>query len=40
VAEANVAAEMELLFSKGFKREEIVSRMQRFFPEWDYEQRS
>jgi sulfhydrogenase subunit delta len=40
VAEANVAAQVELLREKGFSREEIVSRMQRFYPEWDYEQRS
>ncbi|HZV82481.1 MAG TPA: NADH:ubiquinone oxidoreductase [Geobacteraceae bacterium] len=40
VTEANVAAELELLLDKGFRREEIVSRMQRFYPEWDYEQRS
>lgn len=39
VAEANVAAEMELLLEKGFSREDIVSRMRRFCPEWDYEQR-
>jgi len=40
VAEANVAAEMELLLDKGFSLAEIVSRMQRFYPEWDYEQRT
>ena len=40
VVEANAAAEMELLLSKGFSRENIVSRMQRFYPEWDYETRS
>ncbi|MGD0586605.1 MAG: NADH:ubiquinone oxidoreductase [Oryzomonas sp.] len=40
VTEANVAAEMELLLNKGFPRDEIVSRMQRFYPEWNYEQRS
>jgi hypothetical protein len=40
VVEANVAAETELLLAKGFSREEIVSRMQRFYPEWNYEQRS
>ncbi|OGT99912.1 MAG: NADH:ubiquinone oxidoreductase [Geobacteraceae bacterium GWC2_48_7] len=40
VTEANVAAETDLLLSKGFSREEIVSRMQRFYPEWNYEQRS
>ncbi len=39
VAEANVAAEVRLLLDKGFSREEIVSRMQRFYPEWDYDQR-
>jgi hypothetical protein len=39
VAEANVAAEMELLLRKGFSRAEIVSRMKRFCPEWNYEQR-
>lgn len=38
-AEANVAAEMELLLKKGFSRQEIISRMRRFYPEWDYEQR-
>ena len=37
--EANVAAEMELLLEKGFSREEVTGRMQRFCPEWDYEQR-
>lgn len=40
VAEANVAAELELLLGKGFMREEIERRMRRFYPEWDYEQRS
>lgn len=40
VAEANVAAELELLLEKGFSREEIVRRMRRFYPEWDHEQRS
>ncbi len=40
VTEANVAAEMELLLEKGFSREEIERRMRRFYPEWDYEQRS
>jgi sulfhydrogenase subunit delta len=40
VAEANVAAELALLLEKGFAREEIVRRMRRFYPEWDYEQRS
>lgn len=40
VEEANVAAELELLLVKGVAREEIVSRMQRFYPEWDYEQRA
>jgi sulfhydrogenase subunit delta len=39
VGEANIAADMELLLRKGFSREEIISRMQRFCPEWDYEQR-
>ena len=39
VTEANVAAELELLLEKGFPREEIVSRMRRFCPEWDDEQR-
>jgi coenzyme F420-reducing hydrogenase gamma subunit len=40
VSEANVAAEMELLLSKGFSRHEIISRMRRFCPEWNYAQRS
>ncbi|BCS55764.1 NADH:ubiquinone oxidoreductase [Geobacter sp. SVR] len=40
VVEANVAAQVELLLEKGFGRDEIVSRMQRFYPEWNYEQRS
>jgi len=40
VTEANVAAELELLLEKGFTREEIERRMRRFYPEWDYEQRS
>jgi coenzyme F420-reducing hydrogenase gamma subunit len=35
VAEANVAAETTLLLEKGYRREEIVSRMQRFCVEWD-----
>jgi len=39
VAEANVAAEVELLLEKGFTREEIERRMRRFYPEWNYEQR-
>ncbi len=38
VAEANVAAEMELLQEKGFSPEEIQRRMRRFYPEWNYEQ--
>lgn len=38
--EANVAAVMGLFLGKGFTRDEIVSRMQRFYPEWNYEQRS
>ena len=38
-AEANVAAELELLLEKGFKREDIVSRLHRFYPEWDHGQR-
>lgn len=37
--EVNVAAEIELLREKGFTREEIVSRLHRFYPEWDHEQR-
>ncbi len=40
VAEANVVAELALLLEKGFAREEIVRRMRRFYPDWDYEQRS
>jgi coenzyme F420-reducing hydrogenase gamma subunit len=40
VVEANCAEAMELLLGKGFSRNEIVSRMQRFYPEWNYEQRS
>ncbi len=40
VAEANVAAEVELLLEKGISREEIERRMRRFYPEWDYEQHS
>lgn len=36
--ETNVAAELELLVEKGFSREEIVSRLHRFYPEWDHEQ--
>ncbi len=39
VVEANVAADMELLLRKGFSREEIAGRLQRFCPEWDYDQR-
>ena len=39
LAEANVAAEVDLLMEKGFTREEIERRMRRFYPEWDYEQR-
>ncbi len=39
VTEANVAAEMELLLNKGFSREEIIGRLHRFCPEWDYDQR-
>jgi hypothetical protein len=30
---------MELLLGKGFSRREIASRMRRFYPEWNYEQR-
>lgn len=40
VAEANVAAELELLIAKGVSREELVRRLRRFCPEWDYEQRA
>jgi coenzyme F420-reducing hydrogenase gamma subunit len=40
VAEANVAEEVELLLARGFSWDEIVSRMQRFYPEWNYEHRS
>ena len=40
VRQANVAQELELLLERGFDREEIVRRMRRFVPEWDYEQRS
>jgi sulfhydrogenase subunit delta len=35
VAEANIAAEVELLLEKGFSREEIAGRMRRFCPEWE-----
>lgn len=34
-AEANVAAEIDLLVEKGFNRDEIDSRLRRFYPEWD-----
>ncbi|WP_243373132.1 NADH:ubiquinone oxidoreductase [Geotalea sp. SG265] len=37
--EANVAAEIDLLVEKGFSREEINSRLRRFYPEWDNGQR-
>lgn len=40
VAEANVAEELELLATKGFSREELLRRMRRFCPEWDYGQRA
>jgi coenzyme F420-reducing hydrogenase gamma subunit len=36
VAEANVAAEVELLLEKGFTSQEIESRMRRFTMEWNY----
>lgn len=39
VVEANVAAELALLLDKGFSKEEIISRMRRFYPEWNNEQR-
>ena len=39
VAEANVAAEIELLLEKGVDRQELISRMRRFCPEWDHGQR-
>ncbi len=38
VAEANIAEEIRLLTEKGFSHQEIVSRLQRFCPEWNYEQ--
>lgn len=38
-AEANVAAEMEVFRQKGFSLAEITSRIRRFCPEWNYEQR-
>lgn len=37
--ECNVAAEMKLLLEKGFSQEEINSKMHRFYPEWNHEQR-
>lgn len=37
--EANVAAEIDLLAEKGYSREEIVSRLRRFYPEWDNDRR-
>lgn len=40
VAEANVAAEVQLYQEKGYSREEIERRMRRFYPEWDYDRRS
>ena len=40
VVQANVAAEVDLLLEKGFAREEIERRMRRFYPGWDYDQRS
>jgi len=40
VEEANVGAEIDLLIEKGFSCEEIISRMQRFCPEWNLEQRN
>ncbi|WP_136513399.1 NADH-quinone oxidoreductase subunit B family protein [Geomonas edaphica] len=39
VREANVAQELELLLERGFGREEIERRMNRFKPGWDYGQR-
>lgn len=39
VAEANVAAELQVLLEKGFSMAEIASRLRRFHPEWNYEQR-
>ena len=40
VTEANVASEIDVLMEKGISRDELVSRMRRFYPEWDYGQRS
>lgn len=40
VTEANVASELEVLLEKGISREEVIRRMRRFYPEWDYGQRS
>ncbi|GAB7027689.1 NADH-quinone oxidoreductase subunit B family protein [Geotalea toluenoxydans] len=37
VVEANVAAELALLLEKDFSKEEIMSRMRRFYPEWNNE---
>jgi sulfhydrogenase subunit delta len=39
VDEANVAQELELLKERGFGREEIMRRMSRFTPDWNYGQR-
>jgi coenzyme F420-reducing hydrogenase gamma subunit len=38
-AEANVAAEIDLLMAKGFSKEEIDSMLRRFYPEWNNGQR-
>lgn len=37
--ETNVASEVELLAQKGFSREDIRSRLRRFYPEWDNDRR-
>jgi coenzyme F420-reducing hydrogenase gamma subunit len=39
VDEANVAQELELLKERGFEPEEIMRRMSRFTPGWNYGQR-
>jgi coenzyme F420-reducing hydrogenase gamma subunit len=39
VDEANVAQELELLKERGFGGEEIMRRMSRFTPDWNYGQR-
>lgn len=40
VTEANVVSELEMLQEKGISREELIRRLRRFYPDWDYGKRA